>query len=222
MNVKKILVVLPHPDDEVFPMSGTLSQLIQAGAQVTYVCLTLGEMGRNLGNPAFANRVSLPQVRKKELQHSCEIIGIQDLRFWGYHDKTIEFEPHAPLDQRILEVIEEVQPEIIFTYYPGHGVHPDHDACGAAVVRTVSMLEAAKRPEVWCCAFPNRDLREPDQVLDITPYMTQKLGALRAHSTQFQVPDPLDPEKDEDRAFLERIKTEKFWIYDFDAANSSI
>ncbi len=215
MNAKKILVVLPHPDDEVFPMSGTLSQYILDGAQVTYVCLTLGEMGRNLGNPAFANRVSLPQVRKKELQHSCEIIGIQDLRFWGYHDKTVEFEPYEPLDKRILEVIEEVKPEIIFTYYPGHGVHPDHDACGAAVVRTVKEMAPEMRPEVWCCAFPNREMRKPDRVLDISALIDKKLGALRAHSTQFQVPNPLDPNKEEDKAFLERIKTEQFWIFDF-------
>ena len=47
MVQKHILVVLPHPDDEVFPMSGTLSRLIGEGSYVTYVCLTLGEMGRN-------------------------------------------------------------------------------------------------------------------------------------------------------------------------------
>lgn len=215
MNAKKILVVLPHPDDEVFPMSGTLSQYINEGAFVTYVCLTLGEMGRNLGNPAFANRVTLPQVRKKELQHSCDIIGIQDLRFWGYHDKTIEFEPHDPLDQRILDVIREVQPQIVFTYYPGHGVHPDHDACGAAVVRAVAKISKDERPEVWCCAFPNRDIGKPERVNDVSAFIEQKLGALRAHSTQFQVPTPLDLEKEEDKAFLERIKTERFWIYPF-------
>lgn len=216
MKNQSILVILPHPDDEVFPMSGTLAKLIHEGAHVTYVCLTLGEMGRNLGNPPFANRITLPSVRKKELQRSCEIIGIQDLRFWGYHDKTVEFEPFEPLDQRILEVIEEVKPDQIFTYYPGHGVHPDHDACGAAVIRTVGSMAPESRPPVRCCAFPNRGIGEADMIVDISDFLEQKWGALKAHSSQFQVPDPKNLSKPEDQAFLERIRTERFWTYRFE------
>lgn len=215
MNAKKILVVLPHPDDEVFPMSGTLAQLIRDGAHVTYGCLTLGEMGRNLGNPPFANRYTLPQVRKKELMKSCGIIGIQDLRMLGFHDKTIEFEPHEVLDTVIMSLIDEVEPELIFTYYPGYGVHPDHDACGAAVVRTVAKIAPEKRPPILCCAFPNQDLGTPDVVNDITDVIEKKLGALGAHSTQFNYSNNLAPKNPEDQAFLERIKTERLWYYKF-------
>lgn len=215
MKQKHILVVLPHPDDEVFPMSGTLSKYIHEGAYVTYVCLTLGEMGRNLGNPAFANRVSLPSVRKQELENSCKIIGIQDLRLWGYHDKTVEFEAFEPLDQRILEIIEEVKPDLVYTFYPGHGVHPDHNACGAAVIRTVQRMPAEKRPIVHCCAFPNAALGKADISNDITAYLDQKIGALNAHGSQFQAYLDLTVGKHTDPAFMKRIKTEQFWLYPF-------
>lgn len=216
MEHKRILVVLPHPDDEVFPMSGTLAQFIHGGSHVTYVCLTLGEMGRNLGNPPFANRVTLPAVRRKELEISCKAIGIQDLRLWGYHDKTIEFEPHEPMDARLLEIIREVQPELIFTFYPGYGVHPDHNACGAAVIRTVAAMAASERPVVYCSAFPtDNDLGEPEVVNDIRAFISQKLAALRAHSSQFQLFGVNDDASESDPALLERIGTERFWIYPF-------
>ena len=94
----RILVVLPHPDDEAFGLSGTLAKYIDNGAQVTYACLTLGEMGRNMGVPPFATRVTLPSIRKEELEASCRAIGIQDLRMLGFHDKTIEFEDQDQLD----------------------------------------------------------------------------------------------------------------------------
>lgn len=213
MEYKKILVILPHPDDEVFPMSGTLAKLISEGGHVTYVCLTLGEMGRNLGNPAFANRVTLPQVRRRELEASCGIIGIQDLRLLGYHDKTIEFEPHDALDERLLAIIKEVGPDVVFTYYPGHGVHPDHDACGAAAVRAVGKLEATGRPDVLCCAFPNQELGKPDVVVDVKPYIEQKLGTIRAHKSQFEAYARLDLELPENKDFKERIQAERFWKY---------
>ena len=137
---QRILVVLPHPDDEAFGLSGTLAKYISQGAQVTYACLTLGEMGRNMGIPPFATRVTLPEIRKKELEQSCRAIGIQDLRMLGFHDKTIEFEDQEQLDGRISALLTELNPSLVITFYPGFSVHPDHDACGAAVIRTIGKI----------------------------------------------------------------------------------
>lgn len=215
MTYKKILVILPHPDDEVFPMSGTLAKQISEGSHVTYICLTLGEMGRNLGNPAFANRVTLPQMRKKELMESSVNIGVQDLRLLGYHDKTIEFEPFEELDARLKEIYDEVQPDLIYSYHPLHGVHPDHNACGAAVIRMVASLPANERPPVRCCAFPDQGLGEPDVVEDVTAFLPQKTESLRAHKTQFQAYSNLDLTLAENADFLKRISTERFWLYKF-------
>ena len=69
---RHVLVIFPHPDDEAFGVSGTIASYIEMGVPVTYACLTLGEMGRNLGNPPFANRETLPAIRKKELQASAD------------------------------------------------------------------------------------------------------------------------------------------------------
>ena len=40
-------------------------------------------MGRNLGNPPFATRESLPFIRERELEEACKAIGITDLRKMG-------------------------------------------------------------------------------------------------------------------------------------------
>lgn len=216
MKMNRILVVLPHPDDEVFPMSGTLAKHISEGVKVTYACLTLGEMGRNLGNPPFANRVTLPQAREKELRQSCSVLGIQDLRLLGFHDKTIEFEPHEYIDGVILKIINEVKPEAVYTFYPGYGVHPDHNACGAAVIRVVGAMEENERPVVYCTAFPtDNDLGKPQVVNDISAFIDKKLGALEAHSSQFRIPDLLKTWNEKEEDFMKRIKKERFWIYNF-------
>ena len=55
---RHVLVIFPHPDDETFSSAGTIASYIEAGIPVTYACLTLGQMGRNLGNPPFATRES--------------------------------------------------------------------------------------------------------------------------------------------------------------------
>ncbi|KHE67378.1 PIG-L family deacetylase, partial [Halobacillus sp. BBL2006] len=64
---RHVLVIFPHPDDEAFGVSGTIASHIKQGTPLTYACLTLGEMGRNLGKPAFATRETLPEIRRKEL-----------------------------------------------------------------------------------------------------------------------------------------------------------
>ncbi len=53
---RHVLVIFPHPDDETFSSAGTPLASYIKGIPVTYACLTLGQMGRNLGNPHFAKR----------------------------------------------------------------------------------------------------------------------------------------------------------------------
>lgn len=216
---QNILVILPHPDDEAFTVSGTLAKHIQEGAHVTYACLTLGEMGRNMGIPPFANRVTLPAIRKIELEDSCRAIGIQDLRMLGFHDKMIEFEDQEQLDGQIDALMKELSPSIVYTFYPGYSVHPDHDACGTAVIRTISRLPNEERPVVYCSAFAKNHqqaIGKPQLVNDVTDFLTQKMASIQAHRSQFQAAELVGSKKLEDEEIRERFGTERFWIYPFD------
>lgn len=215
---RRILVILPHPDDEAFGMSGTLAKEIRGGAHVTYGCLTLGEMGRNMGVPPFANRVTLKHIRKIELEESCRAIGIQDLRLLGFHDKTIEFEDQELLDEVIGGLLAEVRPDVVYTFYPGYSVHPDHDACGAAVIRCIGRLPEHERPEVRCVAFARnleQGIGQPDVLEDVRGFLQQKLASIRAHRSQFQAPELVGQKELSAAELEERFGTERFWTYRF-------
>jgi bacillithiol biosynthesis deacetylase BshB2 len=214
-----VLVVLPHPDDEAFGASGTLAKLVQGGARVTYACLTLGEMGRNMGVPPFANRITLPAIRKRELEASCRAIGIQDLRMLGFHDKMVEFEDPDRLDGAIESLLKELHPSLVITFYPGYSVHPDHNACGAAVIRTIARMPKEERPVVHCLAFARNvleDLGEPDVQYDVRDFLKQKMASIGSHRSQFQIPDLGGQDVLENKELVERFGTERFWTYRFD------
>ncbi|GIO96787.1 bacillithiol biosynthesis deacetylase BshB2 [Paenibacillus sp. FSL W8-0187] len=216
---QNILVILPHPDDEAFGLSGTLAKYIMEGAHVTYACLTLGEMGRNMGIPPFANRITLPTIRKAELEESCKAIGIQDLRLLGFHDKTIEFEDQNKLDSAIASLLQEIKPSLVFTFYPGYSVHPDHDATGAAVIRTIQRMPAGDRPVVQCLAFSNnceQELGKPDVYQDVSMFMVQKLNSIQAHRSQFQAAELLGKKQMKAKEVEQRFGTERFWTYTFE------
>ncbi|KIL21287.1 bacillithiol biosynthesis deacetylase BshB2 [Bacillus safensis] len=182
-----VLVMLPHPDDESFGVAGLIAQSRKRGIPVTYACGTLGEMGRNMGSPTYANRETLPELRKQELINACKEMDITDLRMLGLRDKTLEFEDDEYLADVMETIIDEVKPTLIVTFYPGHGVHPDHDATGEAVIRALYRKKKEDRPVTYCMAITkNREevLGHADIVIDITDVADIKLNALRAHRTQ--------------------------------------
>lgn len=187
LNEKQVLVIYPHPDDEAFSVAGSIRMIRNAGIPVTYACLTLGEMGRNLGNPPMATRESLPEIRREELKNACKAMGIEDLRMMGLRDKTIEFEDDEKMVQLVTNLIEELHPTLIFTFYPNYAVHPDHEATARAVVEAVRRMPKAERPRVLGVAFANNtiaDLGEPPIKIDITSVKDAKLKALQAHASQ--------------------------------------
>ena len=77
-------------------------------------------------------------------------MGIQDLRMLGFHDKTLEFEDVDFVADKIEAIIQEVNPSRIITFYPEHGVHPDHDAFGRAAVRAVSRMPKRRTSSHSC------------------------------------------------------------------------
>lgn len=217
---RQLLVVFPHPDDEAFGVSGTIASHIENGTPVTYACLTLGEMGRNMGNPPFTNREELPKIRREELKRAAEAIGIQDLRMLGFRDKTVEFEDEEKLADVIYAIIKEINPSLIITFYPGYAVHPDHDATGAAVVRAVKRMPAGERPKLHCVAFSNNCLEElgqPDILNNVAPFLEKKMAAILAHASQTQLMWADMPEKikNQDPEIIARLTNERFWTYKF-------
>lgn len=218
---KHVLVIFPHPDDEAFGVSGTLMRYRDMDVPVTYACLTFGDMGRNLGYPPFATRESLHVIRKKEVEKSAEVMGVLDLRLLGYRDKTLEFEAPGHLKGVVADLIKEINPSRIITFYPGYSVHPDHEATADAVVDAVRELPETARPALQLVAFSNNtrdDLGEPDIVVDITSYQKRKQEVMAAHISQTgPLLEKLASETGEgDEARNTWMNTEHFYSYDID------
>ena len=184
---RHVLVILPHPDDESFGCSLTLSKYRELGVPVTYVCWTLGEMGRNFGNPPFANRETLPSIRKEELMNACRAMNVEDVRLGGLRDKTLEFEDDEEMTQKVAAYIDELQPSVIYSFYPGFSVHPDHEASARAVIRAVRALPEDERPKLHLIAFANdtvEHIGEPNIHHYLPEMAKHKQAALEAHASQ--------------------------------------
>lgn len=224
---KHVVVIYPHPDDESFGTGGTIAGFREQGVPVTYLCGTLGEMGRNMGTPPFANRETLPEIRKEELVAACTTLDIE-LRMLGYRDKTLEFEDRQQVATHLKSILEEIQPTLVITHYPGYAIHPDHNALGAAAVEAVGQMDRAKRPVVWAQAISNHfqdDLGKPDIVNDVTSELDKKMKAILSHSSQAtgvlgQFHDVTADQTEIMEEAKKSLGKEKFFTWSYDKENS--
>lgn len=220
---KHVVIVYAHPDDESFGAAGTIMNFRKQNVPVTYLCGTLGQMGRNMGPTKFANRETLAKIRKQELYDAGKFLDI-DIRLLGYHDKTIEFEDRQEVAEHIKSILEEIQPSLVITHYPDYAIHPDHNALGAATIEAVRLMDEEKRPTLWAQAIEmdyEKTLGEPDIINDITDNFDKKLTSILQHKSQAEgMLKKIDgewqiPEAEKKRLF-ERLSKEKFYIWSFD------
>lgn len=222
-----LLVVLPHPDDESFAAGGTISLFRDAGLPATYLCGTWGDGGRRMGNPPITNRESMRDIREAELAEACAVLGC-DVRLLGFRDKTVEFEDPEVVADAIAVVIAELSPDVVITFYPGHGVHPDHDALGAATCIAVERMVAGRggeaAPLLLGVAVGERDqlraaLGPPHVYADIRAVGVRKYEALRAHRSQtqamfqhFEKPDRTEHDVREREFRTQSFAIERFYV----------
>lgn len=77
-NPKRIMVVVPHPDDEVIEAGGVIHRAVQNGDYVSVVLATLGDYGgKNTG-----------KIRMKESINALGLLGVEpeNIHFFGYSD----------------------------------------------------------------------------------------------------------------------------------------
>lgn len=213
-----VLVIYPHPDDEAFGVSATMMKYRDMGVPVTYACLTYGDMGRNIGTPPNT-RESLWKIRKAEQEEAARLMDLTNLRFYGYRDKTLEFEEKGKIKNDVLDLIHELKPSRLISFYPGYCVHPDHEATAEAVLDAVAELDETDRPTLTLVAFDKRtfdDLGAPSVQTEVGDYAERKMKVLGAHKSQ-TAQLLIDLSKDTQMGELAReswFEKENFYLYD--------
>lgn len=201
-----ILAIGVHPDDIELSCSGTLLHHITMGKTVGLLDLTCGELGTR----------GSAEIRLKEAAAASKLIGATVRGNLEMEDGFFEYTKENML--KIVEIIRLMRPEIILANAISDR-HPDHgraakltaDACFYAGLRRIETewedeAQEPWRPKAVYHYIQDHNLK-PDFVVDITPYMDQKMEVIQAYKSQFY-----DPESDEPntpisgKGFLEFVK----------------
>lgn len=97
-GVERVLVIAPHPDDELLALGGTIAQLRADGQQVLVVFLTNGDANRAAKKLFTLNPLGRPEDyrllgyrRQKEAAAALRILGVpkNSILFLGYPDQGL-------------------------------------------------------------------------------------------------------------------------------------
>ncbi len=189
----RVVIVVPHPDDEALGCGGLLALLRQAGQPVAAALVSDGSMSHP--HSQEFSPAARRELRYAELRHALAVldVGENNVLYLGLPDSQVpsagpSFETAA---DRLAGFITEQQADTVLVPWR-RDPHPDHRASSLLTAAALARLPTPPRRLeyvvwAWERAAP-ADLPQPGEGtgfrLDIAAVLAQKQRAIAAHRSQ--------------------------------------
>ncbi|MES2949192.1 MAG: PIG-L family deacetylase [Pseudomonadota bacterium] len=171
----RVLVLAPHPDDEVFGCGGAILRQVAEGGVVQVVVVTDGDH-----QPDQTDTQEYCRTRRAESHQAAQALGYGAPVFWGLKDRGLEY--GEQLVQRIADQINTFAPDGVFA--PSvHEMHPDHRALGMAALEAVRRHGSTLKLVMYEVGVP---MPRPNVLLDISSLADRKQLAMACFVSQLQ------------------------------------
>ncbi len=107
----KVLVIAPHPDDEILGCGGTMAKLASQGHEVSVCIVTKGMPP--LFDPAFIEQ------GRSECRKADALLGVKETFFLDLPAVMLETVPRHVFNQKLADAISRVQPEEVYIPHRG-------------------------------------------------------------------------------------------------------
>ena len=167
-----VLVLAPHPDDELFGCGGFLALAAGEGRNVEVLILTDGAAQGD------------PGTRRAESCEAARRLGLPEPHFAGFADRSLEPDGEA-LHAALRSAIDAVRPALVLVPSPAE-VHPDHRATALALAALL-MGDAGILPDTAAvAAYEVSAMLRPNVLLDVGAVWARVLDAAGAFASQLE------------------------------------
>jgi len=186
-----VLVVAPHPDDEVLGCGGMIKKLSLKNDEVYILIMSRGKKG-------VYSEDKISNVRQEALA-AHKILGVKETMFLDFPAPELDLISVSELSGAIYKLILEIMPHTLFLPHRGD-IHKDHRAVfdaglvaarptGKCSVREIFTYETLSETE-WAAPYPD-DVFTPDYFIDISDVFKAKLDAMMCYKSQLrEFPNP--------------------------------
>jgi LmbE family N-acetylglucosaminyl deacetylase/glycosyltransferase involved in cell wall biosynthesis len=174
-----LLVLAPHPDDEVFGCGGLSALVAAAGGRVVPVLLTNGGAGDFSGTSDAAAYVA---TRLAESTRAAEFLGTEPPRALGFPDRSLSTRGEE-LVAALVALFSEVRPDSVLVPSPAE-THPDHRA--AARAAHLAFLRAWPGAPAKLVFYEVSAPLAPNRLVDVSAAAPRKAAAIAAFASQLK------------------------------------
>ncbi len=182
-NLSKVLVVAAHPDDEVLGCGGTIAKHVHHGDKVQVMFMADG----------FRSRVS-GRKRDNLAEEASRILGCEKPILLNLPDNQMDVLPMLDIVQKIERVVNDFQPEIVYTHHCGD-LNIDHQLTHKAVMTACRPLPGCCVTEIYSFevlsathwqSFSMGSVFSPNYFIDVSNFINQKIEALHCYDNEMK------------------------------------
>lgn len=189
--MKKVLVIAAHPDDEVLGVGGTVAKLSAEGVECHLLIVTDGSSSQYRDSDHLHEII---EAKIKETKGCADLLGFKSIHYGELPDMKLDKTPHIVVNQVIERVINEVQPDTVFTHFWGD-VNRDHQEVYNSTLVAVRPVMGQVVRELYCYRVPSSTewtpnkgdtMFMPNVFVNIEKYAEQKYMAFACYSTELR------------------------------------
>lgn len=181
--MKKILVIAPHPDDEVLGCGGTIARHVKSGDEVYLLVVT------KTYQPEWS--AAFIKNRPKEIARSNAILGIKKTFFLDYPTVQLDTIPQRKLNGAFGKIIKDIQPEILYIPHVGD-LNRDHRLVFEAALVAARPIHSTVQKILSYEVLSETEWGQPLGIfipnfyVDVDAQFAKKISAMKAYRSELK------------------------------------
>ncbi|MCK4270317.1 MAG: PIG-L family deacetylase [Methanogenium sp.] len=177
---KKILIVVPYPDDGTLGYGGTIAKHVLSGDHVTLCIVTTAY------KPERSDEYL--EMRNKRITKVVEVLRINNVIELGYHTEKLDIIPQKKIAESLIKVINEVQPDIAYILFKGV-LHRDYRVIFESALVAMRPVNCTVKKILASETLSETEWSQsiapfiPNVYCDIAETFLKKIEALKAYKT---------------------------------------
>lgn len=184
---KKILIIAPHPDDEVLGCGGYIKRCSSAGYAV-YLCIVTEAYTPDWTEKFIENR-------KNEIARANDVLGIKKTVFLGLPTAKLDTLPQKKINDILTKKVFEIDPDAIFIPFSAD-LNKDHRIIFEASLVAARPYNRNRPSQVFCyevlsetewgnpLANEKKDIFVPNVYADIGQTLKDKIRAMSCYASE--------------------------------------
>jgi LmbE family N-acetylglucosaminyl deacetylase len=181
----KILVIAPHPDDEILGCGGTMAKHAEKG-DIVHLCIVTKAY-----TPDWSE--SFISKRSVEIEIAAKILGVKETHLLDLPTIKLDTLPQRDVNRAISKVINKVNPQIVYIPYKGD-LNMDHRIVFESALVGLRPIDSSVKRILAYEVLSETEWGKPIEpfyqnvYVDITKTLQKKLNAMKAYSSELKTP----------------------------------